>query len=302
MKRNHHIAGGAAIVLIGVGAFIGVNHSQSTAAEMAPPPPDVIVAAVEQKDLPVEREWVGTLDGLVNASIKAEVTGYLLRQDYTEGSFVRKGQLLFEIDSRPFQAAVDQAVGQLAQAHAQMAQAEAGLPQSESQLATAEANQRKAQLDEDRYIPLAQQQAVTQQDLDNARETNQAQKAQVAAAKSSDRDGQGADRSRARRCHRGTSRPRNGQGESRLHASGVSDRRDRGYRRDSGGQPRESHGERSHHGLDARSDQGEVHGQRAGISRPDAGRPASRAATSSGAGRWESPPGRGKVLLRRSPG
>lgn len=181
--RNHHIAGGAAIILVGVGAFIGVNYSKSTAAEAPPPPPDVIVAAVEQKDLPVEREWVGTLDGLVNASMKAEVTGYLLRQDYTEGAFVRKGQLLFEIDPRPFQAAVDQAVGQLAQAHAQTAQAEAGLKQAESQLANAEANQRKAQLDEDRYIPLAQQQAVTQQDLDNARETNRAQQAQVAAAK-----------------------------------------------------------------------------------------------------------------------
>jgi membrane fusion protein (multidrug efflux system) len=182
MKRKHHIAG-AALLLIVVGAVIGVNHFNTTAAVMAPPPPDVIVAAVEQRDLPIEREWVGTLDGMVNAAIKAEVTGYLLRQEYTEGSFVRKGQLLFEIDPRPFQAAADQAAGQLAQAHAQAAQAQAGLVQAESQLASAEANQRKAQMDEDRYIPLAQQQAVTQQDLDNARQSNQSQKAQVAAAK-----------------------------------------------------------------------------------------------------------------------
>jgi membrane fusion protein (multidrug efflux system) len=182
MKRKHHIAG-AALLLIVVGAVIGVNHFNTTAAVMAPPPPDVIVAAVEQRDLPIEREWVGTLDGMVNASIKAEVTGYLLRQEYAEGSFVRKGQLLFEIDPRPFQAAVDQATGQLAQARAQSAQAQAGLAQTESQLASAEANQRKTQMDEDRYIPLAQQQAVTQQDLDNARQSNQAQKAQVAAAK-----------------------------------------------------------------------------------------------------------------------
>jgi RND family efflux transporter MFP subunit len=183
MKRNHRIAGSAAVVLIAVGAVIGVNHSKSTAGEMSPPPPDVVVAAVEQRDLPIQREWVGTLDGMVNASIKAEVTGYLLRQNYVEGSFVRKGQSLFEIDPRPFQAAVDQAAGQLAQAHAQLAQAQAGEMQAESQLATAEANQRKAQLDEDRYVPLAAQQAVTQQDLDNARQNNQAQKAQVAAAK-----------------------------------------------------------------------------------------------------------------------
>ncbi|HUO32191.1 MAG TPA: efflux RND transporter periplasmic adaptor subunit [Bryobacteraceae bacterium] len=140
------------------------------------------VAAVQQRDLPIEREWVGTLNGMVNADIKAQVTGYLLRQDYAEGSFVSKGQLLFEIDPRPFQAAVDQAVGQLAQARAQMAQAQAGLVQAQAQLASAEANQRKSQLDEERYTPLLEQQAVTRQDLDNAVQTNRANKAQVAAA------------------------------------------------------------------------------------------------------------------------
>src|SRR5262245_12560386 len=169
MRRNHRIVGGAAFVLIAFGAAMGVNHSKSAAVVGPAPPPEGVVVAVEQKDLPIEREWVGTLDGMVNASIQAEVSGYLLRQDYAEGSFVRKGQLLFEIDPRPFQAALDQAAGQLAQAHAQMAQAEAGLVQAQSQVASAEANQRKAQLDEDRYIPLARQQAITQQDLDNAR-------------------------------------------------------------------------------------------------------------------------------------
>jgi membrane fusion protein (multidrug efflux system) len=183
MKRNRHIAGGAAIVLIAVGAVLGVNHFKTDAAVMPPPPPDVIVAAVEQRDLPVEREWVGTLDGMVNAAIKAQVSGYLLRQDYTEGSFVHKGQLLFEIDPRPFQAVVDQGAGQLAQSHAQLAQAQAGLVQAQSQLAGAEANQHRAQLDEDRYVPLAEQQAITRQDLDNAKQNNQALKAQVAAAK-----------------------------------------------------------------------------------------------------------------------
>lgn len=100
MKRSHRIVGGAAILLLGLGAVIGLNRSKSAADPMTPPPPDVIVATVERRDLPVEREWVGTLDGMVNASIKAQVSGYLLRQDYNEGSFVRKGQLLFEIDSR----------------------------------------------------------------------------------------------------------------------------------------------------------------------------------------------------------
>jgi len=183
MKRNHRIMGGAAVVAIAVGAIIGVNQTKGRSAVAAPPPPDVMVATVEQQDLPIEREWVGTLDGLVNAAIKAQVTGYLLRQGYTEGSYVRNGQLLFEIDPRPFQAAVDQAGGQLAQARAQTSQAQAGLLQAQSQLVSAEANQRKAQLDEDRYTPLVQQQAVTQQDLDNARQSNESQRAQVAAGK-----------------------------------------------------------------------------------------------------------------------
>jgi len=136
-----------------------------------------------QKDVPIYSEWIGTLDGLVNADIKAQVSGYLLRQAYTEGSFVQKGQLLFEIDPGPFQAVLDQAKGQLAQANGQVAQAKAQLTQTEAQLAVAEANQVRTQLDVDRYIPLAKQQAITQQDLDNATQNNLASKAQVQAAK-----------------------------------------------------------------------------------------------------------------------
>jgi RND family efflux transporter MFP subunit len=156
--------------------------SQGTSAAN-PAPPGVEVVEVQQKDVPIYGEWIGTLDGLVNADIKAQVSGYLLKQDYTEGSFVRKGQSLFEIDPRPFQAALDQSQGQLAQASGGLAQAKAQLVQSEAQLAAAEANQHKAQLDEDRYIPLARQEAITQQDLDNAVQNNLAAKAQVQAAK-----------------------------------------------------------------------------------------------------------------------
>ena len=134
-----------------------------------PPPPEVVVVQVEQRDVPIRKEWIGTLEGLVNAQIKPQVTGYLLRQTYQEGSFVKKGQLLFEIDPRTFQAALDQTKGQLANA--------------EQQLAQAEANQVKAQLDADRYIPLAKEQAVTQQALDNAVQTNLAAQAAVRAAK-----------------------------------------------------------------------------------------------------------------------
>jgi len=102
---------------------LGCSNGKVRAA--APPPPPVVeVAPVVQKDVPVQGEWVGTLEGYVNAQIQPQVSGYLIRQDYHEGAFVKKGQLLFEIDPRPFQAVLDQAKGQLAQAEAQMANAE----------------------------------------------------------------------------------------------------------------------------------------------------------------------------------
>jgi membrane fusion protein (multidrug efflux system) len=132
-------------------------------------PPEVEVVQVEQRDVPIRKEWIGTLDGLVNAQIKPQVTGYLLRQTYTDGAFVKKDQLLFEIDPRTFQAALDQTKGQLANA--------------EGQLAQAQANQIKAQNDVNRYTPLAKEQAIPQQDLDNAIQANVAAKAQVDAAK-----------------------------------------------------------------------------------------------------------------------
>lgn len=170
----------AALLTLALLTITACERTSVAASTMAPP--EVEVANVEQIDLPIEREWIGTLDGLVNSAIKAEVTGYVQKQVYAEGSFVRKGQLLFEIDPRPFQAALDQAVGQREQAKAQLAEAKAALLQAQSQLVSAQANQRKAQLDLDRYIPLAAQQAITQQDLDNARQTNESMKAQVAAA------------------------------------------------------------------------------------------------------------------------
>jgi membrane fusion protein (multidrug efflux system) len=118
---------------------------------------------------------------MVNAEIRAQVSGYLLSKNYTEGSFVRKGQALFEIDPRPLQAALDQAKGDLAKAQAQLAQAEGQQLQSQAQVAQAEANQGKSQLDVDRYIPLAKAKAITDQELDNAVQNNLAAKAQVKA-------------------------------------------------------------------------------------------------------------------------
>jgi len=187
-------------IIVAVGMIVGVviiAVRSNKPVQAAPRPLDVEVVRVEQKDVPVYSEWIGTTEGIVNADIKAEVTGYLLKQDYKEGSFVKKGQLLFELDSRPFQAVVDQANGQVAQfqgqldqaisqvaqAEAQVAQANSQLLQSQAQLAQAQANQVKTQLDVNKYAPLAEQKAVTQQDLDNAVQGNIVAKAQVEAAR-----------------------------------------------------------------------------------------------------------------------
>jgi RND family efflux transporter MFP subunit len=166
-KYKYWIAGafclGVIALIIGAIRPKGVSSAQSNA------PPDVQIVQVEQKDVQIYGEWIGTLDGLVNADVRAQVTGYLLRQDYQEGAMVKKGQLLFEIDPRPFKAALDQAEGQLAQAKAT--------------LANAEAVQGRTQLDVDRYTPLAKEQAASQQDLDNAVQNNLAAKANVETAK-----------------------------------------------------------------------------------------------------------------------
>ncbi|EEF62907.1 efflux RND transporter periplasmic adaptor subunit [Pedosphaera parvula] len=126
----------------------------------APPPPDVLVVTVQPTNVPIYAQWIGVLDGLVNAQIRAQVTGYILKQDYLEGSQVKKGDLLFEIDPRPFQAVLNQAEAKLAQDQAQYT---------------------RTQLDVKRYTPLAKQSAISQQELDNAIAANLAARAQVQA-------------------------------------------------------------------------------------------------------------------------
>ena len=139
----------------------GLGCSNDKVRAAAPPPPPVVeVAPVIQKDVPLRGEWVGTLEGYVNAQIQPQVTGYLIRQDYHEGGFVRKGQLLFEIDPRPFQAVLDQAKGLLAQAEAQMANAE---------------------LNVKRDIPEAEAHAIPQSQLDTDTQALRAAKASVEA-------------------------------------------------------------------------------------------------------------------------
>ena len=160
---------GGAFFLIVVGFLVGATRSKHPKGPAAGAMPEVEVTPVEQKDVPIYREWIGTLDGFTNADVRAQVTGYIMRQDYKEGAFVKKGQVLFEIDPRPFQAAVDQAEGELAQAKAM--------------LANAEAVQRRTELDVNRYTPLAKEQAASQQDLDNAVQNNIAAQATVETAK-----------------------------------------------------------------------------------------------------------------------
>ena len=180
---RHKLPIGAAICLILVVLFVVLGRSKTKGtAQAAAPLPEVAVAEVEQKDVPIYSEWIGTLDGMVNAEIKAQVTGYLLSKDYTEGSFVRKGQLLFEIDPRPLQAALDQAKGDLAKAEGQVAQSNGQLLQSQAQVAQAEANQGKTQMDVDRFTPLVKSSVISRQDFDTAVQANLASKAQVKAA------------------------------------------------------------------------------------------------------------------------
>ena len=146
----------AAVFLLNV---LGCSSGKVRAA--APPsPPLVEVAPIVQENVVVEGVWVGTLEGYVNAQIQPQVSGYLIRQDYREGAFVRNGQLLFEIDPRPFQAALDQASGQLAQAEAQMANAD---------------------LNVKRDVPEAEAHAIPQSQLDTDTQSLRGAKAAVEA-------------------------------------------------------------------------------------------------------------------------
>ena len=147
-----------------------LSSCQEKAAQPPPPPLEVGISTVETRDITTFGDWVGSLDGYVNAQIQPEVAGYLIKQDYREGSYVNKGEVLFEIDPRPFQAVLDQAKGQLAQTKGQLAQAEATF------------NLDKINLDRD--TPLVQAHAVAQSQLDTDTQTLKTQEAAVATAKS----------------------------------------------------------------------------------------------------------------------
>ncbi|HZS56471.1 MAG TPA: efflux RND transporter periplasmic adaptor subunit [Bryobacteraceae bacterium] len=142
-----------------------ISCAGKSEAPPKPAPPPVGVVTVIQQNVPIYGNWVASLDGYINANIQPQVTGYLVKQNYREGSFVHKGDVLFEIDPRPFQAALDQAKGQLAQANGQLAQAQA-------QLGLARINVK-------RDTPLAQAHAIAQSQLDNDIQTEKQNEALI---------------------------------------------------------------------------------------------------------------------------
>jgi membrane fusion protein (multidrug efflux system) len=148
---------GALLAIVGLAWISGCKQKAS------PPPltPTVEVASVAQQDVPIYHEWIGSMDGLVNAEIRAQVTGYLISQDYKEGDPIKKGDLLFRIDPRPFQAVLDQAKGQLAEAQARLG---------------------KTELDVKRYAPLVKDRAISQEEYDDAVQANLEAQAAVIAA------------------------------------------------------------------------------------------------------------------------
>jgi RND family efflux transporter MFP subunit len=155
-KSWHRIIGCLGIMVVFITA--GCKPKSNIVA----PPPIVEVASATQADVPIYHEWIGTLDGLVNAQIRAQVTGYLLAQDYRDGEVIKQGDLLFEIDPRPFQATQEQAKGALAQAEARLG---------------------KTELDVKRYAPLVKDKAISQEEYDNAVQANIEANAAVVSAR-----------------------------------------------------------------------------------------------------------------------
>jgi len=163
MERSSHTSENLLILLlisaIAVSLAACKKEAQSTASDTVP---EVQVVQVSQQDLPIYAEWVGTTDGFINATIQARVTGYLLKRNFDEGTFVKQGDLLFEIDPRSFQATLAGAMGELRRAEARLV---------------------KTELDVKRDTPLAKARAISQKDLDDSIQMNAAAKGSVASAR-----------------------------------------------------------------------------------------------------------------------
>lgn len=170
MQRSHPLRSGL-VLFVGVQllAMSGCGGSSQVNAQGGAPPPTVLVAVVERRDVSLSSEWIATMDGFINAQIKPQVSGYLIRQNYREGSFVRKSDVMFEIDPRPFQAVLDQSQGQVAQNQAQVIQAQAQLAKTTQDVA--------------RDTPLAEAKAIAQSQLDNDLQAKAGAEAAVVAAR-----------------------------------------------------------------------------------------------------------------------
>ena len=162
LRCSRTLARSVAATAIGVASLFGCEKAPIAAPP--PPPPEVVVIPVAQRDVPIIGEWLGTADGLVNAEVRSRVQGYIQSQLFTEGAVVKVGDPLYKIDPRPF---------------------EAMLSQARADLAKAQANQARTQLDVERLTPLAPSGAVSQQEVDNARQDNLANLAAVKAAEAS---------------------------------------------------------------------------------------------------------------------
>ena len=156
-RSKSYFAGLAGLVMSALLASSGCKRAEPP----PPPPPEVLVTDAIQKDVPIYSEWVGTTVGFVNAKVMPQVQGYLLKQAYQDGAYVKAGQLLFEIDDRSYKAALDEALGDLARQRATL---------------------RKYQLDVARDTPLAARGAVSRQELDDSVQAARASEAQVQAA------------------------------------------------------------------------------------------------------------------------
>ena len=185
------------LVGVALGVLVSGCRDAPRAAAPAPPPPVVEVAPVVERDVPISAEWVGTLIGYVDAQIRARVSGHLFSLNYKEGSLVKRGDLLFQVDPRPYQTALEQAgaklrlaesnvaqaKSQVSASQAQVEQARASVAQAEANVTKAEATQKQSELDVGRYTPAAARGSVSQQELDNAVQTNLANLAAVAAVR-----------------------------------------------------------------------------------------------------------------------
>ncbi len=179
-RRFRHA--GALIVTVFGAVFLLISGCKKEERAEASLPPTVEVTDVLERNVPVHSEWVASTDGSVNATIRAQVQGYLIKQNYREGDLVRKGQVLFEIDPRPFQAALDQAGAAWDQAKAARNRAKASLDQARADVAQTEARYVTARANLKRIRPLAEQNAVSQKDLDDAIGAEQSSEASVRAA------------------------------------------------------------------------------------------------------------------------